>query len=63
MEALIGKSLLQAQEILAQEKIDYEIVKISGGKDEEILQDLYVVRVKNKDNKLELVVTGFKTSI
>lgn len=63
MNSLIGKSLEQAKEILSKEQVDYEIVTISGGKDENILQDMYVVRVRNKDDKLELTVTGFKTTI
>ena len=63
MDTLIGKSLAQAEERLRKESIPYEIIEISGGKDEELLQELHVVRIRDKKDYLELVVTGFKTSI
>lgn len=63
MEILIGKSLEEAIEILEKDKVDYEVAIISGGKDSEILQEMHIVRVREKGNKLELTATGFKTTI
>lgn len=60
---LIGKSLSQAEEILKELNLDYVVRETKGGKDEEILQELYVVSAISAHNKIELIVTGFKTTI
>lgn len=62
-EYLIGLPLCEAERILGEEKIKCYITKISGGKDEEILSEPYVVCVREQDNKIFLIVTEFKTTI
>lgn len=63
MQQLIGKPLHEVEEILKGKNKDYDITTISGGKDSELLRQLYVIRAKEKRNKLELMVTGFKTTM
>lgn len=63
LQILVALSLEEAKEILNKNGLDYEITEISGGKDDEILTEKYVVRATNIDNKINLVVTRFKTSI
>lgn len=63
MEYLIGIPLLQAERILSQQGKEYIVVMLKGGKDEELLTEPYVLRVREKERKIELVATQFKTSI
>lgn len=60
---LIGLPLQKAEEILRKQALDYYVEMISGGKDAQILTESYVVRVREKDKRIELTVTGFKTTI
>ncbi len=63
MEYLIGIPLSQAEVLLSQEKKEYFVTMLKGGKDEEILTEPYVLRAREMDKKIELVATEFKTSI
>ena len=63
MRQLIGRSLVDAEDLLQNEKTDYEVLVTSGGKDEELLRELYVIRAKEKGSRLQLLVTGFKTTM
>lgn len=63
LQTLVALSLEEAEEILNKNCLKYEITEISGGKDDEILTQKYVVRATDIDNKIKLVVTRFKTSI
>lgn len=63
LQSLISLSQNEAEDILRKNKLDYVIVEIAGGKDEALLTESYVVRAKAIDNKIELVVTKFKTNI
>lgn len=63
MKQLIGKPLQEVEESLKKQNKDYFVTILSGGKDAELLQELYIVRVKEKKSKLELMVTGFKTTM
>ena len=58
----IGKSLIEVEEILKRKGIDYIIKKTAGGKDEEILNEEYVICVREK-TPLELIISKFKTSL
>ncbi|MDO5063016.1 MAG: hypothetical protein Q4D77_07535 [Peptostreptococcaceae bacterium] len=60
---LIGLPLQKSEEILRKQALDYYVEMISGGKDAQILTESYVVRVREKDKRIELTVTGFKTTI
>lgn len=60
---LIGMPLARATKLLEESKLDYEVQTIVGGKDQEILTQPYVLRVRNLGQKLELIVTEFKTTI
>lgn len=60
---LIGLPLNKAEEILQKQALDYYVEVISGGKDAQILTEPYVVRIREKDKRIELIVTGFKTTI
>ncbi|MDO5095480.1 MAG: hypothetical protein Q4D65_02875 [Peptostreptococcaceae bacterium] len=61
--SLIGMPLAKAKMLLEESKLDYEVQTIAGGKDKEILTEPYVLRVRNIGEKLELIVTKFKTTI
>ena len=63
MKQLIGKPLQEVEESLKNQNKDYFVTILSGGKDAELLQELYIVRAKEKESKLELMVTGFKTTM
>ncbi len=63
MQTLIGLTLEAAKDILKKTNTDYNVVIISGGKDSGLLSDLHVVRAVMKESKLELIVTGFKTTM
>lgn len=60
---LIGMPLARAKMLLEESKQNYEVQTIAGGKDKEILTEPYVLRVRNIGEKLELIVTEFKTTI
>lgn len=60
---LVSKRLEEAEQILKNEKIKYKIEYTSGGKDSEILKDMYVIRALRESEEIVLTVTGFKTSI
>lgn len=59
----IGLPLNKVEAILKDRVLEYSIEMISGGKDSEVLTEPYVVRVKKINNRIDLVVTGFKTTI
>lgn len=63
MQGFIGKPLLEVEGILKAENKDYHVIHLSGGKDADLLQEAYIVRVKERPEGLELVVTGFKTTM
>ncbi len=63
MKQLIGKPLQEVEESLKKQNKDYFVTILLGGKDAELLQELYIVRAKEKESKLELMVTGFKTTM
>lgn len=60
---LIGMPLARVKMLLEESKQNYEVQTIAGGKDKEILTEPYVLRVRNIGEKLELIVTEFKTTI
>lgn len=63
IKSLISKTLEEAENLLLKSKIVYEIEEIQGYKDQEILCEKRVIRVKELEQKLLLTVTNFKTHI
>lgn len=60
---LIGLSLENAENYLKKNSYEYFIHSTSGGKDKEVLDEPYVVRVKLIENNLSILVSHFKTMI
>ncbi len=63
MEYLIGIPLSQAEHFLLQAGKEYFVIMLRGGKDEELLTEPYVLRVREIDGTIQLVASEFKTSI
>lgn len=63
IKSLISKTLEEAENLLLKSNIVYEIEEIQGYKDQEILCEKRVIRVKELEQKLLLTVTNFKTHI
>lgn len=59
----IGLPLEEVKTILEKQKVRYFVTNTSGGKDEDILKDEYVICVKNDNDVLELIVTNFKSNV
>ena len=60
---LVGLSLENAEEYLREKSYEYFTYSTCGGKDKELLDEPYVVRVKLIENKLAVLVSHFKTMI
>ncbi|WP_028829894.1 hypothetical protein [Proteocatella sphenisci] len=60
---LISKRLEEAEEILKANKEKYKVEYTCGGKDADILKDMYVIRALRKPEGIILTLTGFKTKI
>ena len=63
IKSLISKDTQEVESLLQSENILYEIEEIKGYKDQEILCERRVIRVREINGKLILTVTNFKTSI
>lgn len=62
MENFIGKSLVEAELFLKKEGVEYIVTRTVGGKDEDILNEDYVICVRDK-KPLQLIVSKFRTNI
>lgn len=61
-QTFIGKSVTYVEDFLKKNKVDYVITRTAGGKDADILNEEFVICVREK-TPLEIIVTSFKTSI
>lgn len=62
MKNLIGKTLIETKLLLEKEGVEYIVTRTVGGKDEDILNEDYVICVREKE-PLELIVSSFNTNI
>lgn len=62
MKNLIGKTLIEVELLLEKEGVKYIVTRTVGGKDEDILNEDYVICVREKE-PLELIVSRFNTNI
>ena len=62
-DKLIGLSLEDAEKYLRENSYEYFTDSTFVGKDKDLLDEPYVVRVKLIENKLAVLVSHFKTMI
>lgn len=63
MDRLIAMPLDAARAWLEQEGREYEIHYTEGGKDQALLTEPYVIRVREQEGIIQLMVTHFRTTI